>query len=151
MVGLGPIVVGVCGSPRVLQLLVHHMCDVADNVEPTVGWMVGTFVERLRACLSDGGALKTDLGITTATGNSHMLVGVGPRIFTVWSDFQVETLECGYAATGNGYEVALGALHVLRGRRPTDQVRLALEASSQHVGTVGPPFTVLRARRLPGS
>lgn len=72
----------------------------------------------------------------------NILIGYGKQIYKVDSDFQVEIADDNYAAIGDGADIALGALFVLKDTEltPEEKLEKALYASARYCTTVSPPF-----------
>ena len=108
-------------------------------------YMVTAFADAVRDCFkSHGHATKTNEEEATDT---HVLVGLEGRLFTVEGDYQIGESVSGYDATGCGQHIALGSLHTSATfaslMRPEARVLAALRAANSHNGGVCPPFKVL--------
>jgi ATP-dependent protease HslVU (ClpYQ) peptidase subunit len=142
----GPYVMGFTTSFRMGQLLRYKLEPPA----PTEGldrFMVTTFVDAVRSCLSDGGWLKKE---SSKEEGGTFLVGVAGELFAVYSDFQVGRAADEYDAVGCGADLAKGAMHATRGRAARHRLLGALSAAAHHSGGVVEPFTVVRTAR-PGA
>lgn len=103
-------------------------------------YMATTFIEALRACLSDGGWLSKK---EDRESGGTFLVGVRGTLYAVYDDFQISRSRDGYAAVGCGDELALGSLHTSVGLKPRERVLAALTAAAHHSAGVCEPFVVL--------
>lgn len=144
----GPVLFGACGSFRVAQLLRWHMdLPHPDPNVDAVEYITGPLIDAMRQTLVERGSLTTwlDEG-TDAIAESGLLVALAGRVFEVYSDFGVGELVHGYAATGCGSLIALGALAATEGMstKPRERVRLALDAAERHSAGVRGPMTILR-------
>lgn len=73
------------------------------------------------------------------------LIGIEGRIFTMDEDFHIAENICNYMAEGSGGQVALGSLHATKKlKNPKVRMKLALEAASEFVMSVRPPFTYIQ-------
>jgi ATP-dependent protease HslVU (ClpYQ) peptidase subunit len=70
------------------------------------------------------------------------LGGIGGRVYYVEGDGNPWRPAHGYAAIGEGADVALGSLHTTAKRKllPRYRLTLALQASAAHCSSVSPPF-----------
>lgn len=141
---VGPFVMGFAGSFRMGQLL-HYAFEPPDpgDTKDLDGFMVTTFVDAVRQCLSTGGWLtKTD----EQEEGGFFLVGIRGALFTIESDFQVGRAHDDYVAIGCGADLALGALHATAGRTPSTRIRAALAAAEHHSAGVAGPMVIERTR-----
>lgn len=110
------------------------------------GWLVETFVERLRALYKERDFLKKES--EQAAPEVFCILALQGRIFRIQTDLSVLEHES-FAAVGSGSNVAYGSLittrQILQGK-PRRRVILALEAAAERVVTVAPPFRVLRMK-----
>jgi hypothetical protein len=136
---VGPYIMGFTTSFRMGQLLRYRL-----EVGQPTGWdvdrfMATTFVDAVRACLSDGGFLRSDSGVEQG---GSFLVGIQGRLYAVHSDFQIAKSLTGYDAVGCGEELALGSLHGTSELDPKSRVLKALAAAEAHSAGVSGPFVV---------
>lgn len=130
----GPMVMGFTSSYRMGQLLRYKLAlpEHHDGVD-VFEYMVAHFVDAARQCLKDG-------GYTTVTNSSEQggvfLVGYRGRLFCVEADFQVGERVGGFDSVGCGADIALGALHVAKGR-PQNRIEQALAAAARFSAGVG--------------
>lgn len=105
-----------------------------------MAYMVTDFMDAVREALKKAGFASKD---KEAEEGGTFLVGHAGRLFSIYDDYQVGEVACGYAAVGCGDFLALGALHVNGGLPPEDRIRQALSAAEAHSAGVSGPFTVL--------
>lgn len=109
------------------QDLFHYMCT--------------SFVDVARRSFKKGGFSEIDSNVESG---GHFLIGVGGRLFSIMSDFQVEESAEDYNSVGCGDSYALGALAI----QPTDtepkkRVIQALQVAEKFSGGVRGPFLIL--------
>lgn len=142
----GEAIMGLSGSPRMLQLLRHQLeipkRETGMSVE---AYMVGPFMDAVRLLLRDTGHVKVENEVQE-TG-SQFLVGIRGKLFAVAQDFQAQRYADGFAAIGSGRGPALGALHATSEGEWSgeDRVRIALEAAARFDIGVSAPFDYLEA------
>lgn len=146
----GHYIFGSCGSFRINQLLRYSMNipqalphDERDIDE----FMVTDFMDAVKQILTEQGMLEDHRNVSTIADDSDFLVGVHGRLYLIALDFSVIRSATGYAATGSGYDLALGALHATGNISPKvapkTRIQLALEAAAAHNAAVAAPFTIL--------
>jgi hypothetical protein len=141
---LGPYLMGFTTSYRMGQLL-RYSLDVGEPDTWDVDrFMVTTFIEAVRECLSAGGYAKNDNG---QEQGGQFLVGIHGRLYVVGDDYQIGHTIAGYAAIGSGYLVALGSLHSTARSPASSHQRaiMALDAAADLVEGVRPPFTIVQS------
>lgn len=95
------------------------------------------FVDEVRKVFKEGGYLsKTNEN----ESGGCFLIGYKGQIFEIESDFQVGICNEDYASVGSGDMVALGSLYSTSKKDPQVRIAMALEAASNFVTTVRPPF-----------
>lgn len=131
----GPMVLGAAGSPREGQLIQHQMKlpDLPAGAD-LHEWMVLHFVEAMRSCLKQAGAMKISDSVERTT--STWLVGIRGRLFAIHSDLQVSERVDGFDAVGCGMDHALGALYVTKGSAGR-RLDLAVNAAARFSAGVG--------------
>lgn len=141
----GEVVFGGCGSFRIMQLLRHKMIlpavpEDGDEME----YLVGDFMDAVRAALAEGGALSVwDEDETEGMDESGYIVAVRGRIFEVYSDFGVGEFEDGFCAIGCGKQFALGSLRSTIGK-PKQRLKAALDAAEHFSAGVRGPMTIVK-------
>lgn len=139
---VGPYLIGSSGSVRTTQLLQHSFKPGRPDVNNLHRFMVTSFVDALRDCLSEGDALRYENQVATMPGS--FLVGVAGSVYSIECDLQVGRLAYGYNTVGSGEPFALGSLHTTAAMNisPARRIRLALAAAAEHNPYVRAPFTV---------
>jgi hypothetical protein len=141
---VGPYLMGFTTSYRMGQLL-RSSLDVGEPDAWDVDrFMVTTFIEAARECLSTGGYARNENG---QEQGGQFLVGIHGRLYVVGDDNQIGHTISGYAAVGSGYLIALGSLHSTA-RSPIssrERAVMALEAAAELTEGVRPPFTVVQS------
>lgn len=140
-------VFGFCGSFRIGQLL-RYSLDIPepeDDDDPTK-FMVTKFVDAVRCCLAEGGALRTTKKYREEAGT--FLVGLRGDLFTIEGDLQVARAVDPYAAIGCGDHLAVGAMHALADtrKRPEAKIEAALAAAERYSAGVRGPFHVVSTK-----
>jgi ATP-dependent protease HslVU (ClpYQ) peptidase subunit len=139
----GPFLMGFTSSFRMGQLLRYSLAppNHPDGME-IEAYMVTRFIDAVRQCLKEGGCARKDDDVEEG---GTFLVGYRGELFMVEDDYQVGRMVDKIAAVGCAQDVALGALHVLRGDdrlAPETKVLRALEAAERWSAGVRAPFVV---------
>lgn len=123
------------GSIRVPQIIAAHV-KFPTKVPDDTSAMVHDFADRIRVTLDAHGAKQDD------TDSMNLLICVGGKLYTIYGDFAVVRLSCGYQAIGAGETFALGALHAMSKRKRASEagVLAALRAAEAHCPFVRGPF-----------
>ncbi len=147
----GPYLIGYTSSFRMGQLLRYHL-KVAKR-DPDVSameHMVTAFIPAVRHCFLEGGYTWKSEDMTYG---GEFLVGYDGHLFHIESDFQVGEARNGYDACGCGSDIALGAIHAIRGSsysagkiHPAGQVEMALSAAQEFSAGVRGPWTVVSSK-----
>jgi hypothetical protein len=140
---VGPYVMGFTTSFRMGQLL-RFAFDPPEHHEDVAveRFMVTTFIDAVRACLSAGG-YATKASEREAGGT--FLVGYRGRLWSISDDYQVGEPLYGIAAVGCGDNQALGSLHTSQEwPDPVRRLRTALDAAERYSAGVRGPFTIER-------
>lgn len=146
---VGEFLYGIAGSFRGGNVLRYGFTPPARlEGEDTLVYLNTRFVDGLRAALAAAGAKGTENGVDM-TDSLSFLLGYRGRLYEIGADFQVGFNGGGYAATGSGWAVALGALHATSGLAPEDRVLAALRAAEAHNIGVRGPFTIERLGGTP--
>lgn len=134
----GDFVFGFTSSFRMGQLLRYALAPPKRHPDKDVmAFMVGEFVDAVRACLKAGGFSKKDSEVETG---GNFLVGYAGRLFNIGIDYQVAEAMCGYDACGCGDNIALGSLYTSAGMPAAERLKQALAAAEQHSAGVRGPF-----------
>jgi len=133
----GPFIIGFTTSFYMGQLLKYKFDPPKQtNSQDDLRYMSTDFIDAVRKCFSDNSFGKTTEGGT-------FLVGYKGRLYSIDTDFQVGEAHLGYDTCGCGRQIALGALHVLKGT-PEKRIQQALETAATFSGGVGAPYTILK-------
>jgi ATP-dependent protease HslVU (ClpYQ) peptidase subunit len=139
----GPMLIGICGSARMKDLLQYSLVvPDHDPRTPVEKWMATTFINKVRECFKDGGFAEK---WHDAEYGGTFMVGYQGRLFTVYADYQIEASTESFSAIGSGRDLALGAMFVLDGvesSEPADKIKIALAAAEQFNAAVCRPFVV---------
>jgi ATP-dependent protease HslVU (ClpYQ) peptidase subunit len=134
----GPFIMGFTTSFRMGQLLRYKLDPPKQTVSmDDMKYMVTDFIDSVAKCFADNGYGSKGHGGT-------FLVGYNSKLYMIDSDFQVGIPTLPYHAVGCGADLALGAMHATKNKKPEDRIVAALEAASTHSGGVTPPFVILK-------
>jgi ATP-dependent protease HslVU (ClpYQ) peptidase subunit len=133
--------IGCCGSARIGQHLRYMNLPGIDKDQDLMEHAVTKLVPHLKDEFRKYGVTKKD--------NPHQIEGniiavVNSIILDFSADFSVSQITS-YSAIGSGEDVAKGALHATRLLPPRERILKALEASSEFLTNVGPPFTIINS------
>jgi ATP-dependent protease HslVU (ClpYQ) peptidase subunit len=134
-----PFIIGYTSSFRMGQIL-HYCIDFPLNTVYNEEYMVGKFIETLRAQFKNLGFSKIE---NNEEVGGTFLVGIEGKIWQIDSDFQVNRSKDGLFSVGCGSEFALGALKANEYLLPRERVLSALSISAYFCPWVKPPFIVL--------
>ena len=136
----GEFLIGYTTSFRMGQLLEHSLEVPRRSVDQDVReFMVTVFIDAVRKCLKDGGWAEEE---KKRESGGCFLVGYAGRLFVISGEYQVLETSDGLNAVGCGAQVALGALHVTRGKPARKRLELALEAAERWNAGVRGPFVI---------
>ncbi len=133
--------IGICGEPRMGQLLQYKLKVEPRKDEPEEQYIVCTLMDSVRQCFKEGGFSKIEHNVEEG---GNFLVGYHGKLYEVDSNFQICEHADKYEAIGSGREYALGAMRVLPNLPPEKRIRKALEASAYFNIGVAPPFKVMK-------
>jgi hypothetical protein len=144
--------IGYTTSYRMGQILQYH---VEAEYWPGMGealfswhaWLILSFIESVRKAFKDYG--YSEIKDAREAGGCFM-IGIGGRLFTIYSDFQMEERHAGYSAVGSGSAYALGSLHTSEldnAAGPVRRIELALEAAQAGCSYVREPFIIEELRK----
>lgn len=134
----GPFIMGFTTSFRMGQLLRYklkvpkHKRGYSD-----MKYMVTDFIDSIRKCFSNNDFGSKDTG-------GRFLVGYNKKLYVIDNDFQVGIPTLSYHAVGAGADLALGAIHALKNKKPEERIAAGLQAASDHNAAVLPPFVILK-------
>jgi ATP-dependent protease HslVU (ClpYQ) peptidase subunit len=134
----GAMAVGFAGAFRGAQVLRYALKPMNAAPEAPMGWLVRTFIPRLKTAFERHEVVGEDL-------IPDLLVGIGGRLFEVSSDLEVIESRDGVAAIGSGAPYALGALAAIgRSNRPDTALACALSIAERYCPGVKGPFLQVR-------
>jgi ATP-dependent protease HslVU (ClpYQ) peptidase subunit len=136
-----PFLVGCGGSPRIAQILQHHVRIPPPDTTNDVAYLVQSFIEPVRNAIKDFGAAAVE-NATESAGNTRFLLGYNSRVYLVDSDFQLTRFTNGMAAIGVGDSYAMGAMLAMKTKDPEKRIRKSLSIAEQLCMGVRPPFEV---------
>lgn len=145
----GNILIGCCGSTRMLQLLQYyfkapkHSRGVEDNA-----YLACDFMSSVRVCftengfLGDPGADSTDKSDTSG----EFLVAYKGKIYYAQDDFSIIETTDSYASVGSGNHLAFGSLHSTESFNlsPKERIEMAIQAATYHCPSVGGPINIFK-------
>lgn len=152
----GEFLFGYTSSFRMGQLLQYRLTvDPQTSERSDLEYLSTVFVDKLRECLQNGGYKITKDG---QEEGGNFLLGYRGKLYSIESDFHVNSSEDGYMAVGCGANYALGSLHStgLGGNSwatPEARVIMALEAAGHFSTGVFPPYyakTILISKHSSG-
>lgn len=137
---VGEFLIAYTGSFRMGQILQYHLeVRHQQDGETDERYMVVAFVEAVRRCLKEHGYSRID---SNQEEGGSFLVGYRDRLYSVYSDFQINSSTTGVAALGAGQDYALGALMALEFMPPVERIQRALQISARLSCAVFEPFIV---------
>lgn len=143
----GEFLMGCTSTFRIIDLLTHNLTvpKVHEDEQSDPDKYIRTvFIEAVRKCFKDGGALETKSGIESG---GNFLVGYRGNIYEVQYDFSVLNVPEYGASVGSGESAARGSLFTTYtlNEQPTPNERLitSLESAVAVVPSVRAPFVVL--------
>jgi len=100
---------GLCGEYHRLQLVACSFRPPRMHQRDPWVYLVASFVPALKRFIEIhfGGGKEDDF----MDGNSELLIALQGRIFTLYSNGQLQETRDGFASIGSGSQIALGAMH----------------------------------------
>jgi len=136
----GPFLIGYTTSFRMGQLLEHWLeVPEQNSKQPDYEYMVKEFIEAVRSLFKEKGFSNIESNVESG---GVFLVGYHNKLYTVYSDFQINIAADEFDSVGCGSKFALGAMAVLLNRRPEKRIKKALEIAAFFSGGVCGPFFV---------
>ncbi|MGB7594580.1 MAG: hypothetical protein WBL80_03340 [Erysipelotrichaceae bacterium] len=137
----GEFIFGVCGSPRMAQLIQYKL-DIPplSEKQDVTNYMVSNFVENVRTTFKNGGFAEIEKNVES--GGTFM-VGFRGRLFVVYGDFQICESTEPYTSIGCGQRFALGAMKTAIDSGETEPMlilRKGLESAHYFSAGVGGEF-----------
>jgi ATP-dependent protease HslVU (ClpYQ) peptidase subunit len=141
-----PIVMGVCGSVRLMQLIQYGFKYKIDNDDEKndTAYLVNNFVVELQSFLEEKGDILVDNN--NLPSDCELLLGYNKKLWRIDTDFQVRKSNV-YDAIGSGELIALGVIEALKDVdtiTPEQKVLKALDAASIHIQSVRGPYHQLK-------
>lgn len=133
--------IGFSGNPRFYQIIKY-----SNGFPKPYGdlhrFMCSEFVAHVASTLNETSYIKKKEDTLKIPGYSSMVVLVGGRSFTLYSDFQIEENTYPYVSIGSGSEVAMGSLWTsnksgLLAKNPKSGLTDSVKAASAFVMSVG--------------
>jgi ATP-dependent protease HslVU (ClpYQ) peptidase subunit len=137
----GRFLIGYTTSFRMGQILQYQL-EVTKQVDEQsdLEYLSTTFIDAVRKCLKVGGFRKTE---NEQEEGGEFLVGYKDKLYTVYSDFQVNTNADGFAAIGCGASYALGNMWGSSNKRPEKRIKQALKTAGHFSNRVCGPYHVV--------
>jgi 20S proteasome alpha/beta subunit len=107
------VAIGICGSPRISQLLRFMAASKPPLERDPYEWAVESFIPDVRKRLRDGGTLEVSNCVESFYGG--FLLGVRDHLFEVGGDLQVGECEFPWTTDGSGEDAAAGYFHAQLG------------------------------------
>ena len=137
--------IGVCGSYRLMQLLEFKLV-IPDKTEKQSidSYLYGDFVEAVRTCVKNGGALQADSGVETL-GRASFIFAFRGKLYEFQNDFSILEPKCGYTSTGSGIDHAQSSLYSTENTEllPEERIKRAIQCANNFVISVNDECTVL--------
>lgn len=123
------------GSFRVPQIIENHCVFPArPRRELEHQYVVKYVVTEIRRAIAEGGA-------ESEMKDSELLIIYRGKIYSMYSDYSVTRVACGYVSIGAGCQFALGALAAMSNpAQDSESALTAVRAAAQHCSTVSGPF-----------
>lgn len=144
----GKFIMGFTSSFRMGQLLMYKLKVPAQKkTQKDYEYMVTTFIDAVRKCLTDGGFSKNDNGEESA---GSFIVAYKGELYTIYDDYQVEIAAEDYTAVGCGDKYALGALKSIESLSciysPEEVIQIALHAAECFSAGVAGPYNIINEK-----
>lgn len=140
----GKYVIGYTTSFRMGQLLQYGVGKYLRKKKDTLEHLVTEFIPRIRTLFKEGGWSEIK---SHKESGGFFIVGLDNKIYTVNSDFQVNSATDGVMAVGCGADYSLGSLYsTTQSKDPEKRIRIALGAAAHFSAGVCPPFNIIRTK-----
>lgn len=139
------LIIGYTDSYRMGQLLQYALSDLTseEGYEDPYDFLVTVFSEKIRVLFRDYGFSKIE---SNRDSGGTFLLGYKGKLYSVYSDFQVNESSDDIEAIGAGREYALGAIKALERALPNlaapDKIQRGLEVAEYFCSGVMGPFTL---------
>jgi len=142
---MGDMLIGVCGSNRVLQLIRYELelSRSQNEGEPDEQYLVKVFAKEVQALFASRNITGKD-GSDEETFYGGVLIGYHGRLYHMFHNYQLDQYRQDYGAMGSGAPYALGAYAALKQREddPTALLCGSLEIAATLCSEVGAPFYI---------
>jgi len=136
----GKFLIGYTSSFRMGQILQYRLeVDPQKKDQNDLEYLATTFIDAVRKCLKEGGYKKVE---HEQESGGTFLVGYKKRLYTVDSDFQVNSNSDGFWAIGSGKDFALGCMLMNKSLSPKKRIKQALKAAGHFSSSVCGPYHV---------
>lgn len=140
--------IGGCGSFRMLQLLEYAFCPPRINSDrDLIAYLSVEFADTVRQLFKDKGFSHIANNVEViADDGSEFLIGFRGHLYAMQGAFQAVGWMTQEDAAGSGHAFALGSLHTTRRLKwtPERRIQSALEASAEINPHVQGPFKILK-------
>lgn len=134
---------GISGSYRIGQLVQYSLeIPEHDDSKNDMAYFLEDFIPSFIKCLKEN-EITLDEG---ELKEFNMLIGYKGNIYRLESDFNIGINKECYDVIGSGEDIATGALFILakdKKLKPKQKIKLALDASSRYVSSVGGTYTYI--------
>lgn len=135
---VGDIAFGVCGLPKVMDVLRDAIKYPRQTGNDSRSFMTNELIPAIKNALKHHGCVQND------EFHGSALIGYRGLLYCLEGNFQIITNAYGFDAVGSGADIAIGSLHATRStRNPHKRILMALEAASINNAGVRPPFNVI--------
>jgi ATP-dependent protease HslVU (ClpYQ) peptidase subunit len=133
-------IIGYTDSFRMGQLLQYNLVVTPQNGTDDLTYLVTVVAEAVRQVFKTYGYARIE---NNQEQGGFFLVGYRGKLYEISSDFSVLHAN-EFSAIGSGYTVALGIMKALDNLSPKKRILQALEITGQFIGTVKPPYKVMK-------
>lgn len=142
---LGNMLIGYTTSFRMGQVLEHNVIlPVHKKDDSDIKYLVSWFIPCIRECFANAGYLGKEMDESRDIGGQFLL-GYRGKLYTVYSDFQVNRGTEGYGAVGSGVYFATGAMMTaisMGETRPKSILKYGMKAAAYYNPFVRKPFVI---------
>lgn len=151
----GEVGFGVCGSPKVLDVLAHGIELPVQSGGDDRSFLVSVLVPAIREGLQKLDAVTKDEneerhpseGNRELIYNGEMLIAYRGKLYKMQGNFQLIQSAEGYDTTGSGGTLAKGSLRSTKHiTNPKKRILQALEASTANA-SCAPPFVIIKVKK----
>ena len=130
-------IIGLCGSPRALQLLNYYWEVPKQNNQADDVYIYKTVTDSIMECFQTN--LYAHLNNNQLKCGSDFIIGFNSNLYQFENNFQVLEPVNPYISTGSGSYHAMGSLYTtsLTKMKPNDRLQIALQAATEYVHSVG--------------